>query len=94
MRGLGGGVGLGEFSPLLNPNPHSVTRALGLNHGRSQILDAPAQAIPANVPSSKTRALGIGGGGQKIQVLRAVLNSYFILSILNVHKGGGGGVGV
>ena len=23
---------------------------LGLNHGRSQILDAPAQAIPANVP--------------------------------------------
>ena len=23
----------------------------GLNHGRSQILDAPAQAIPANVPS-------------------------------------------
>ena len=22
----------------------------GLNHGRSQILDAPAQAIPANVP--------------------------------------------
>ena len=25
-------------------------RGWGLNHGRSQILDAPAQAIPANVP--------------------------------------------
>ena len=32
--------------------PHRQTEATGgLNHGRSQILDAPAQAIPANVPS-------------------------------------------
>ena len=44
------GSDLTPTPPLLNLLGPVVCVYVWLNHGRSQILDAPAQAIPANVP--------------------------------------------